>query len=193
MKYENLKPKEIAYIAVFGALWGSLEVTIGMFLHNMNIPFSGLILTLIGAFIALTCVRLINRRRAILYTAFIAAILKMLSFTTIKLGPMIGIITAASISQITILILNINLISYIISAGLTACAPFLQFLVGHSIIYSPKIFNIYQDFLNLLGHRNLDITTIIIIIVALHFVLGCIIGLCAWQFSTLLIKRINNY
>lgn len=193
VNYKKLETVDIAYIGVFGALWGISESSIGMFLHNLNIPFSGLILTLIGSFIALTCVRLTNKRRAILYTAFIAVILKMLSFATLKLGPIIGILTAAGIAQIVILLLNISLVSYVISAGLMACIPFIQLIIGQSIIYSSKIFSIYQDFLNLLGIKNMSISLCFIIILALHFALGAIAGGCAWQFSGILAKKINNY
>jgi hypothetical protein len=192
MKYEKLKPKEIAYIAVFGALWGTSEVTFGLVLHNFNIPFSGLLLTLIGIFISLTCVKLTNKKRALIYTALIAAVLKMLSFTTIKLGPIIGIVTAAGIAQIVILIMDISFLSYIIAGGLMACTPFLQFIIGHSIIYSPKIFDIYQDFLGILGLKNLEITVIFIIILIFHLILGVIAGFSAWKFSVFLTNRIKN-
>ena len=46
--------KDLVTIAVFGALWGSVEMTLGAWLHATGMPFSGLLLSAIGITIALT-------------------------------------------------------------------------------------------------------------------------------------------
>jgi hypothetical protein len=189
VKFEKLTIKEKAYIATFGALWGGSEITLGMLLHNFRIPFTGFILTFIGAIIALTCLRLTGKKRTIIYVALIAATLKMLSFTTIKLGPIMGIVGSALLAQSVIVILNINFVSYALAAGAMCSWPFLQFLLNQVIIYTHKIFNIYQEFLINIGLKDLKVYVLFVFILIMHFVLGTMSGMIAWKLSSCLIQR----
>ncbi len=186
------KSKQLVYIAVFGALWGVIEVAAGMILHNLHVPFTGLILTIAGIITALVCVKLTNRKSALLSVAIIAAILKMLSFTFIKIGPIVGIITSAFAGQIVLLLLNINLIGFIFTGGVMASMPFVQFLAVYSVIYTPEIFKIYEDVLRTLGFKDINLVVLISTILSLHFLLGSIAGLVSWQLSKTLIKRSKN-
>ena len=38
-----------AYVTAFGALWGSMEITLGSFLHVLRFPFAGILLASISA------------------------------------------------------------------------------------------------------------------------------------------------
>lgn len=192
IKFEKLTTREIAYIATFGAVWGGSEVTLGMILHNFNIPFAGLMLTFIGVTIALITVKLTNKKRALIYVAIIATILKMLSLTTVKLGPIVGIICSALIAQTVILIFNINLISFILAAGLMCCWPFVQLILGQLIIYTPKIFSVYENLLAHVGLKDLKLWMLIILILILHFIVGSIAGILSWNLSKILLKQVNS-
>ncbi|MEW5820427.1 MAG: hypothetical protein AB1782_09575 [Cyanobacteriota bacterium] len=192
MNYEKLNIREISYIATFGTLWGGCEITLGMVLHNFHLPLTGLLLTFIGSIIALTCARLIDKKRAIIYCAIIAAVLKLLSITSIKLGPFIGIIGSALIAQIVITILNINIVSFTLAAGLMCCWPFTYVLINQTIIYTPKIYSIYQDFLTQIGFKDLKISILICLILLIHFIIGSIAGLFSWFLSNELLKRMNS-
>lgn len=189
MKFQKLTLREKAYIATFGTLWGGCEITLGMVLHNFRMPFTGLILTFIGALIALTCARLIDKKRAILYSAIIAAILKILSITTIKIGPFIGIIAAALIAQIVITLFRINAVSYVLAAGLMCCWPFTYVLMTQMIVFTPKVFEIYQNFLTMIGLKGLKLSLLIFIIMLFHFIIGMIAGFMSWKVSGELLKR----
>ena len=189
MKIKKLDNREKAYIATFGTLWGASEITLGFVLHNFHIPFTGLLLTFIGCIISLTCAKLIDRRRAIIYTAMIAAILKMLSITTIKLGPFLAIIASALVAQAVVLIMNLNIASYITAGGLMCCWPFIHVLITQFVIWTPEIFKIYQDFINNIGFKGLKVSTIICLILLIHFIIGSIGGLVAWNISKELLKE----
>jgi hypothetical protein len=189
MQLTELSIKEIAFIATFGALWGVSEITLGMLLHNFHVPFTGLILTIIGTIIALVCLRFTGRKRTIIYVALIAAALKMLSFTTFKFGPVTGIMMSAILGQTVIYLTRINLPGYILAAGAMCMWPFLQLLMNQLIIYTPKVFIIYQQFLAKIGIPELKVWMLIAIVLLIHFILGSITGFTAWRLSNKLTKK----
>lgn len=184
-----LNPREIAYISSFGVFWGICEITLGFVLHNFKIPLSGLILTICGAVICLTCLKLIEKKRCIIYMAFIAATLKLLSLTTIKIGPIIGIIASAGLAQIVILVLGINLLSFILSAGLMCCWPFIHTMSNQVIFFTPKILDNYQDLIYGIGLKSLNVWSIILILLLIHFVVGAISGAFSWKLGVILINK----
>lgn len=192
MKITKLSTKETAYIATFGTFWGGCEISLGLILHNFYLPFTGLLLTFIGSTIALTCAKLTNKKRSIIYTALIAAILKMLSITVIKIGPFIGILGSAICAQIIILILNINLLSFILAGGAMCCFPFIFVISKMTLFYTTEVFKIYEDFLFHLGLKSLKINILIIIIMLIHFSIGTLAGVSSWNISGYLNSRIKS-
>lgn len=183
MNVSRLTIKETAYIASFGTFWGGCEISLGLVLHNLYLPFTGLLLTFIGTIIALTCAKLTNKKRAIIYTALIAAILKMLSITVIKIGPFIGILGSAIAGQIIISILNINLISFLLAGGTMCCFPFVFVLSRLALFYTTEIFQIYEDFLYHIGLKNIKLSLLILIIMIIHFAIGTLAGISSWKIS----------
>ena len=192
MKISKLSTRETAYIATFGTLWGGCEISLGLILHNFYLPFTGLLLTFIGTIIALTCARLTNKKRAVIYTAIIAAILKMLSITVIKIGPFIGILGSAITAQLIITIFNINLISFIIAGGAMCCFPFIFVLSRMALFYTTEIFKIYEDFLHHIGLKELKISVLILIIMLIHFFIGSLAGILSWKISDYLNLRMKS-
>ena len=75
----RLSLKELTIVAALGALWGSVEMTLGSFLHVLNVPFTGVVLGSIGICIALVGRVVVPRPGSTLSIAVIAALLKALS------------------------------------------------------------------------------------------------------------------
>jgi hypothetical protein len=186
---EKLSNIELAYVATFGTLWGVSEITLGFTLHNLHVPFTGLIQTFIGTVIALITVKLTNRKRALIYTAMIAAVQKMLSFTTIKIFPFIGILVSAAVGQSVISVLGINMISFVVAGALMCGWPFAQGLLFYFLAYSPRFLGIYQDFFNKIHLQNINIWTLVKVIFIIHFFIGAFAALLAWKISLSIKKR----
>ena len=186
--FKKLTNKELAYIAAFGSLWGISEISLGYFLHNLYIPFTGLIQTFIGTTIVLSVLRLTGKRRSIVYVAMIAAVQKMLSLTSIKIFPFIGILMSSLVGESVVLILGTGFISLILAGGLMCCWPFAQSLLFYLIAYTPKFLNIYQTFFNRIGLAFLSIGSIIITIFLFHFAFGVFAAIL----SSKLTKSIKN-
>ncbi|MFU8773240.1 MAG: hypothetical protein ACNA8H_12575, partial [Anaerolineales bacterium] len=86
----KLSTRELATLAVFGALWGLVEISLGSVLKTLNVPLSGVVLAAIGLTIALTGRAFVPRRGSTLFIGVLAMLLKMFSLGGVIIGPMIG-------------------------------------------------------------------------------------------------------
>ena len=91
--------RELVTLAVFGALWGVAEMTLGAVLHALRLPFAGLVMSAVGMLIVLTGYRFVPRRGAVLTIALVSALLKAFSLGSIVLSPMLGILAEALLAE----------------------------------------------------------------------------------------------
>jgi hypothetical protein len=89
--------RDWVYIAVFGALWGAVEITLGAYLHVIFPPLAdtflvGVILAGLGAIIALTGRHFVPHTGSVLMIGVVTALLKALSLGGVKIGPMVAIL-----------------------------------------------------------------------------------------------------
>ena len=91
--------RDLVTVAVFGALWGTAEMSLGALLHALGLPFSGLAMTAAGMMVALTGYRFVPRRGAVLSIAAVTALLKAFSLGSIVLSPMLAILVEALLAE----------------------------------------------------------------------------------------------
>lgn len=83
------------YAALYGALWGVLEATIGTALHLGRVPFRGEVMGLLGL-ACLICLRRLQPRAGVVLVAGATAVfLKVFTLGGLFPGPIIGIATQA--------------------------------------------------------------------------------------------------
>jgi len=89
--------RDWVYIAVFGALWGAVEISLGAYLHVIFPPLAdtflvGLIMAGLGGIIALTGRHFVPHTGSVLMIGVVTALLKALSLGGVKIGPMVAIL-----------------------------------------------------------------------------------------------------
>ena len=81
------------HAALYGALWGALEATVGTAIHLGRVPFRGEIMGLIGL-VCLVCLRRLQPRVGVVLVAGLTAIfLKVFTLGGLYPGPLVGIAT----------------------------------------------------------------------------------------------------
>lgn len=91
--------RELVYVALFGTVWGAVEMSLGSLLHVLKVPQTGTILTTIGIVILLTGHSLVPRRGAVLLMGLTAAFIKMFSLGGIVINPMLAIVMEAALTE----------------------------------------------------------------------------------------------
>ncbi len=178
--------RDLVYIGVFGAMWGTIEVTSGSILHVFNVPFAGVMLSGVGIAIALIGRLFVPRPGSVLFIGLVTAFLKMFSLGGIVVNPMIGIVMESLLAEIALILMRRpSRVSFIV-AGMAAVPwslihPFFTqgILAGSGLatIYMRTISNGART----LGLDPSAIAVILIALVAIHMLIGCVIGWIAWD------------
>ena len=116
-------PREILVLAVFGGFWGVTESTLGTFFHLIHLPFVGLLLSLAGMFIVLNAARFYHHRGAIILMGIVAALVKAIAISSVKLGPIIGIMSEAVVIEAVVMLFQFGFGSFLICGVLVATIP----------------------------------------------------------------------
>lgn len=194
MKYTT---RELVLLAVFGALWGMVEISLGSVFHAIKLPFTGLSLATIGLFIALIGRLFVPRKGSIFFIGMVAMILKLFSIGSVLIGPMIGILTEAAIAEIIVSVFRApRLLAFVLAQAGGALWTLVQPFVTGILIFGRDLLSIWLDTIDL-GSRLLGIPSqfvywIVLALVVLHAGVGAFGGWLAWKIGHLVLSRSNR-
>jgi ABC-type thiamin/hydroxymethylpyrimidine transport system permease subunit len=194
----KLTTRQLVTLAVFGALWGVVEISLGSVLKALNIPFSGAVLSAIGLMIAMIARQFVPRRGTTLFVGIIAMVLKLFSIGNIVIGPMVGILMEAVLAEI--------ILSLFRSPGMLACLlagmagslwSLVQPFVTGVLLFGRDLFSIWLDTLDL-GERIFGIDTsaawlIVLVLVVVYAAIGLVSGWLARSVGKLLMARLPYF
>ena len=188
--------RELVYIAIFGALWGAIEITSGSILHVFNVPFSGAVLSGIGIAIALIGRLFVPRRGSILFIGVVTAFLKMFSVGSIVLPPMIGILAESVLAELAVSALGKpRRASFMAAGALATLWTLVHPLFTQGILAGEGILKVYlRTISNGARVLRLDPSALIIVLlalVALHMVIGAIAGVVGWDAGKIIQGRLR--
>ena len=187
--------QELVTLAVFGTLWGAVEIGLGAVLHALNLPMSGVFLSALGMVVALSGRLFVPRRGSILFIGVIAMVLKLFSVGSIVLGPMVGILTEALLAETALLpFRRPSRFSFVLAGGLVGCWTLLQPFFTGLVLFGRSVFVVWADLLQE-GSRLLSLDAskavfwILGIWIGLHLMVGVLAGWVAWGTGHVLLKR----
>ena len=189
--------RELVTLAVFGALWGLVEISLGSILHAINIPLTGLLLSTIGIMVASIARLFVPRRGSTIFIGVIAMVLKLFSIGNILIGPMVGIITEALIAE---LILDAfpkpSLAAFISACTGAALWVIVQPFVTGVLLFGRNLLISWLDLLDtgtrLFGFPSQAVLWIVLALVVLHLAVGATGGWLAWKLGLVLKIRLGG-
>ncbi len=193
----KLSTRELATLAVFGALWGLVEISLGALLKTLNIPLSGVVLSAIGLTIALVGRAFVPRRGATLFIGVIATLLKLFSLGGVIVGPMVGILTEALAAEIVLSLAGKPRRSgFVMAGGLGVAWVLLQPFVTGPLLFGRTVFTVWLDLLDrgnqLLGLDPSAAIWIVAALLAIHLAIGAVVGWLSWDIARLLQVRLGR-
>jgi hypothetical protein len=189
--------RDLTTIAVFAALWGIVEISIGALLKSLNVPMGGAILAGIGMIILLIGRFFVPRRGSTLFIGIITMLLKLFSLGGVVLGPMIGIFAEALIAEITLSAWKRpKLLTFLLAGALSVFWTLWQPFVTGLLFFGRDPFVVWLDMIDrgsgLLGINANAVFVILIILIVLHLAVGCVAGWIAWTAGSRLLDRIRS-
>ncbi|HAG15333.1 MAG TPA: hypothetical protein DCG69_02255 [Bacteroidales bacterium] len=167
--------------AVIAGLWASIEIVIGSFLHNMRIPFAGTILASQGILILIAFNQIWKENGIIIRAGIITALMKSISPSSVILGPMIGIFAEALLLEIFLILFNRGYLGAVLGAAAALSSALIHKIASVIILYGWDItliyLNIYNYFQKALQIEFLSAKEFILLVFAVYFGLGAIVGI----------------
>jgi hypothetical protein len=132
-----------AHVAAFGALWGSIEITLGSFLNTLRIPFGGTLLASLGAMLLVAARQIMPRRGASIATGVVAALCKSISPGGIILGPMVAITVEALLVEVALLVAPRARASAAAAGVLAATWSTFQKVISQVVFFGAGVITLY--------------------------------------------------
>lgn len=190
--------RDLVTLAVFGALWGLDEISLGSVFHAINLPMTGLALAAIGLIIALVGRAFVPRRGSTLFIGVIATILKLFSIGSIIIGPMIGIMAEALLAELVLSLFGKpSRLAFICAAMLGTLWTLLQPFVTGLLIFGRDLFSIWLDTLDM-GSRLFGLDSqaaiwVVLTLVVVYLFVGAVAGWLAWWLARLVMNRMGQH
>ncbi len=179
MKNTKTADKDIWIKAsVIGSLWASVEIIMGSFFHNLQLPFAGTMLAFFTVAFVVSVLQIWPSRGLIWRAGLICAIMKSISPSAVILGPMTGIFLEAVLIELFIFLFGRNLMGYIIAGIMAMLSVLFHKLFTLLIIYGwdavTILSNLYHFAMKQLHVSNIDPMHAIWILVSVYIFLGTV-------------------
>ena len=184
----KLTTRDLAILAVFGALWGGVEISLGSVLKSLNIPLSGVMLAAIGLTIALIGRVYVPKRGSVLFIGILATLLKLFSLGGVIIGPMVGIISEALVAEIVLSAFGKpSRLAFIFAGGLGVSWVLAQPFVTGPLLFGRTIFVIWLDLIDqgsrLFGFDTNAAAWILLSLLVIHLLVGAFTGWIGWDIA----------
>jgi len=193
MKYST---RDLVTLAVFGALWGFSEISLGTVIKSLNIPLSGVVLSTIGLIIALTGRIFVPQKGSTLFIGSLAMLLKLFSLGGVVMGPMIGIFSEAIVAETVLSLLGKpRKLTMLLAGGLGVLWVLIQPFVTGPILFGRTVFDVWINML-IMGGRILGISDtgglwIVSFLIIIHLCIGVFAGWLGWKLGNILKSRLG--
>lgn len=162
--------------SVVGSLWASIEIILGSFMHNLQMPFAGTLLAMLGVML-LTAFHQRWRVKGLFWRAgLICALMKSISPSAILLGPMTGILAEALLLELVVRIAGANIVGYLLGGAVALSSAIIHKMVTLLIMYGfdfvNVIVNLYDYAADQLGFAALGPLQALWLLFAFYAVLG---------------------
>jgi ABC-type thiamin/hydroxymethylpyrimidine transport system permease subunit len=192
--------RELVYVAIFGAIWGALELTLGSYLHVIFPPLAdtflvGLLMASLGAIVALIGRRFVPRTGSVFMISVVAAILKMISIGGVTVGPLVAILAEGLLMELGLIIARRPTRWAFVFAGALAVAwNFFHKFIMMYILFGKGAYEVYvgmvQQGASLLRIDLSYALLIIVILFLIRIVAGAVSGWIAWDLARVVHDRL---
>lgn len=192
--------RDLVYIAIFGAIWGALEMTLGSYLHVIFPPLAdtflvGLIMAALGIVVALIGRLFVPKTGSVLMIGIVTAILKMISIGGVKIGPIAAILIESLLMELGLLLARRpRRWGFVLAGALAVSWNFFHKFLFMWLLFGQGVYEVYlgmiQQGASLLGIDLSYGLVIIGVLLLLRIVVGGFAGWIAWDLGRVVRDRL---
>jgi hypothetical protein len=192
--------RDWVYIAVFGALWGAIEMTLGAYLHVIFPPLAdtfllGVIMAGLGGIIALTGRHFVPHTGSVLMIGVVTALLKALSLGGVKIGPTVAIVVESLLMEAGLLLARQpTRWGFALAGALAVSWNFFHKFAMMRLLFGQGVYevavNMVKDGSKLLGLDVRYSIAILVVLFVTRLVVGAVAGWLAWDLGGAVRRRL---
>jgi ABC-type thiamin/hydroxymethylpyrimidine transport system permease subunit len=192
--------RELVYIAIFGAIWGAAELTLGSYLHVLFPPladtfFVGLIMASLGVLVALIGRLFVPKTGSVFLIGVVTALIKMISIGGVQAGPLVAILAESLLMELGLFITRRPARWGFVLAGALALAwNFFHKFIMMYILFGRGVYEVYlsmvQQGASLLRIDIRYAMAIIVILFLIRLIAGGLAGWIAWDLGRVVRGRL---
>ena len=189
--------RELVVMAVFGALWGLVEILLGSVFHAIDLPLTGMALAIIGLMLASIGRLFVPKPGSTVLIGIIAMVLKLFSIGSSVIGPMVGILAEALIAELVLDVFGKpSMLAFIFASTAASLWTLVQPFVTGVLLFGRNLLIIWLDLLDV-GTRLFGIPYqaalwIVLTLIVVHLFFGGIGGWLAWKLGNTLKTRLGR-
>lgn len=143
-----------AHAAVFGALWGAVEATVGSFLHLLQIPLCGVVLAAGQAAFLVAVRQLVPLRGLLLAVSGVASLVTSLAPSGAMIAPLVAIFVQGALIELCFLILPGVLIPAVLGGMLCTLWAVAQMIAKQVLLFGFQTLEVYESVLRAAGRAT---------------------------------------
>lgn len=184
-----------AHAAVFGALWGALELSVGTALQLSRLPLRGTLMAALGLVCLVTLRRVRGGPGSCLLAGAVAIVLKVVTLGGLFPGPLIGIGLQAVLVEASFAIGGRRPLSAAAAGAAVLASHPIQMILMTTVIAGPQTVLAAAEgvarALSWLGVAPPGPWTLAWALVVTWSALGALIGLWAWRVASRVARRLE--
>jgi hypothetical protein len=192
--------RDLVYIAIFGAIWGALELTLGSYLHVIFPPLAdtflvGLIMAFLGVIVALVGRHFVPRTGSVFLIGVITTILKMISIGGVQIGPLVAILAESLLMELGLWIARKpRRWGFVLAGALAITWNFFHKFIMMYVIYGKGVYDVYVGMIkqgaSLLRIDASYALLIIVILLLVRILAGALAGWIGWDLGRVVRGRL---
>lgn len=189
MEIISAKPLSLKWLkaSVIGSIWASVEIIFGSFLHNLKLPFSGMVLSFISVWLLVSFLQVWKENGIIWRAGLICALMKSISPSAFIVGPMIGIFSEALLLELFIFLFGKNLLGYMVGGAFAVLSTIFHRFVSLLILYGFDFIKILTD-LYKFSVKQIDLeklkpSVLVILVVVIYVLIGITAALAGYFYG----------
>lgn len=188
--------RQWTYAALFGALWGALEASVGTAVHLGRMPLRGMLMGILGL-LCLVCLRRLQPRPGVcLLAGLVAAFLKIFTLGGLYPGPLVGIMVEAVAVELAMTLSGGRALGAVFGGAVTLGTNPLQKLAMTWLVAGTEamrsIVDIGEKTVASVGLQGLGPVAIVTALVTTQAVVGALGGLWAWRVAGRVARRVGE-
>lgn len=193
----------VAVVAVFGAVWGAAEVSLGALLRSAAVPLHGTLMAGVGIVIMLVARRTLSLggqqgRGSSLAIGLVAAAMLPLSVSRGIIPAMIGILAEAACLELLLWVGRPGRRRFAVAGLCAAVVPAVQMVLWLTAQYGPAALSTFREIVLTkqggarLGLASQTAGTLVGLALTVSAVYGLVCGMMAWSVAGQILDRLGR-